>query len=323
MKIINRILDKLLKDESNTFSVLDLGTRYVKCFFIKDSCIERIFIERNTGSSVKAALKLLTDNNLLNKPVKVSLKGLSTLTRYIPFPKLDKEKLRESVGYELSKYIPFSKDEVYFDTSIVNDNYSKQEFLILLAVAKKDFVDLILEELKDAKAIIDTVSLSSIDLINLFFYLHKPLANTAIIDFGFSSTIVNIVRKNTPYLSREIKTPAKDLIEKISRARNIKFDDAEKEFIRLSSKGVVEIGEQFFSGILSEVKNSFDYFEMNAGEGINKIFISGGLSNINGVKEITSEFLGIEVKVWDIMPFKHPSVSYPDIMLAVGLGLSL
>jgi type IV pilus assembly protein PilM len=320
-------IDKFLGTRGNEFVSLDLGGEYIKCLLTKDSKIEDIFIEKNKGQGIKSALDLLTKHGLLSKEVRISLKGPDTLIRYIPFPKVDKSNLRESFTYELSKYIPFSPESVYFDIFTLDENYSKDEFLILLAAVKREFIDSLLRGFEEKRAKIAQITLNSLALMNLLFTTEKLESNLAIIDIGFSSTLLNLIRKDTPYLSRDIKLSGRNLLEKISKAKHLDKEEVEKILIDRGLEGEFsEIGEEVFFELSEEIKNSLDYFEMNVGEQIQNIYLTGGISAIKGIEKIMSTSLGLETKIWNFwnrLDVALPSIlSFPNQMLGVVLGLS-
>lgn len=325
-KLINSTVNKLLLNEDNEFVSLDLGSRYIKAIFSKNSRIEDIFIEENKGSAIKSAVDLLKKHNLLSKKIKVSIKGPDTIIRYVTFPKVNN--IKEAFSYELSKYVPFPADSVYFDIFILDDNYSKTDSLIMLAVAKRTLIDSLLKEFGREKANIVEITLNSLSLINIFSVTEKLDKNTAVADIGFSSLLLNLIRKNLPCLSREIKIGGINIIEKLSRAKNLDKVRAEELLISAQApEELTEIEEDIFSELSEEIKNSFDYFEMNTGERIQNMYITGGLSKINSVDKTLSSSLGIEVKIWT--PWEALKIEFskdiplPKEMLNIVVGLAL
>lgn len=325
-KSIASITNKLFPEQDSEFVALDLGSRYIKGLFYKNNRIEDIFSEENKDNTIKSSVDLLKKNDLLSKKIKISVKGSGTIIRYIAFPKVNN--LKTALSYELSKYIPFPADSVYFDIFIVDENYSKTDFLIILAVAKKIFIDSLLKGFGQEKANIAEITLNNLVLINIFSITEKLEKNTAVIDMGFSSILLNLIKKNTPYLSREIKIGGINIIEKLSRAKNLDKTKAEELLINSQTyEEFEEIEEDIFSELSEEIKNSFDYFEMNTGERIHNILITGGFSKIKNIDKIISSSLGVEVKIWNPWDMLNISLS-KDMplckeMFNVALGLTL
>lgn len=320
-------INQFLEGDTNEFVSLDLGAKYIKGALVKDNKIRKIFAGQNSSSGVKSALDLLKEHSLEGKKVKVALKGPDTIIRYVPFPKVEKGKLKEALTYELSKYVPFSSDSVYFDAAILDDKYSNEEYFILLAVAKKENVDSLLSEFEQGKANVTGITLGSISLLNLFSLANKDDVNLGILDMGFSSTLLSLVKKGMPYLSREIKISGKSVMEKLAQSKNIDKDEVEKILIEGSQEDIVSATEELLVELAEEVRNSFDYFEMNVGEQVQEVLITGGFSTIKGIDENIGSHLGVQIKVWD--PYSNIKLNLPkDLplpkeMLGVVAGLSL
>ncbi|HDN85994.1 MAG TPA: hypothetical protein ENG49_02085 [Candidatus Omnitrophica bacterium] len=322
----NEKTKRLFAYEEKDFVSLDLGARYLKGALVKDGKIGELFIEKKGESA--SAIDFLESKGIHSKEVKFAIKGPETLIRYIPFPKVEKSKLREIFGYELSKYIPFSSEDVYFDISLLDENYSKDEFLILLAAAKKELIDSILSPFRERRVEVKEISLNNLALLNLFFHCkEKKASNTAIIDLGFSSTLLNLVKGEMPYLSREIKVGCFHLIEKISLVKNLSHDKAEEWLV--TSSGVdelIKIGEEPLWELSREVKSSLDYFEMNVGENVEEFYLTGGASSVESVREAISKSLGVKLILWEAaktLDIKAKSFSFPLQMFSTVIGLSL
>ena len=62
----------------------------------------------------------------------------TVILRYLELPIAVKENLRETLGYELEKHVPFAPEEVYFDFQIISEDKSAARLQLLLVVAKKE-----------------------------------------------------------------------------------------------------------------------------------------------------------------------------------------
>ncbi|UCC95313.1 MAG: pilus assembly protein PilM [Candidatus Omnitrophota bacterium] len=325
---LNQMAKVLVHEEENEWVVLDLGARYLKGLFVRENTVTDVFSEKVKSSRVQSASELLKKQGLLYKSVKLSVKGADTLIRYVPFPKVEKNKLKDVFSYEVSKYLPFPQETAYFDVFILDENYSKNEFLVLLAVAKREFVDSLLKDFHAEKIHVKAITLNSIALLNLFSQTVSESSNAAIIDIGFSSTLLNLTKASIPYLSREVKIGVRNFIEHLSRGKQLGVEEAENLLIHSSEEAeVLKVGEEVFFELSSEIRNSFDYFEMNAGESIEKVYLAGGFSQIKGIQKGINSTLGVDTKVWpdkDILRQRYKKdVPFPSQMLGVGLGASV
>jgi Tfp pilus assembly PilM family ATPase len=215
---------------------------------------------------------------------------------------------------------------VYFDLNILDENYSAQEYFILLAVVKKTAVDNLLKEFAEVKADITEITLNSLALINLFSLFQQEKTNIGILDIGFSSSLLTLIKKDTPYLSREIKIGADSILERLATNSNTSKDEMEQLIIK-SDQSITITSEDVFAELFEEIRNSFDYFEMNVGEQVQKVYITGGFSRIKEVQQAMNSFLGVEVILWNPLQTKQVAINLenliPKEMLTVVLGLSL
>ncbi|MFH1771599.1 MAG: pilus assembly protein PilM [Candidatus Omnitrophota bacterium] len=328
-KRFTRYINKLYGagDLGSDFVCLDMGSRIIKACCVKKNLISDIYIEKNTNN-VESAIELLKKNHLTSKRVQIAVKGPDTIIRYVTFPKIEKSGLREAFGYELSKYVPFPTDSLYYDIFILNENYSKDELLILLAVARKELIDGIIDAFEREKITVSGITLGGLALINLFCVNNNQDTNIALVDIGYSSILLNLLKKGIPFLSREIKISGKSIIERFSKSEDTDKETAEKKLIELNDpKSFTEIEGEILFELADEIRNSFDYFEMNTGEQIQEIYISGGFSNIRGVEETLSPLLGIKLKLWD--PWENcrfdakGQIAFPKEALCTLLGISI
>jgi len=216
---------------------------------------------------------------------------------------MEKRKLEQALFYELNKHIPFSPDEVYFDYYILKD-VSPSELSILLAVAKKDFIDNILEVFKALGVGISEINLDSICLINLFLEAcpENKEINSCILDIGSSFSVMTIINKGVPFLTRDVKFSTQDIITIAARAKGLKAAEVEQRVIQGKLTDFLEFVQSSISGLCKEIKSSFDYFEVNKGEPISKLYLSGGLASVKNLEAVFSEALDIEIGILPTVP---------------------
>jgi type IV pilus assembly protein PilM len=234
----------------------------------------------------------------------------------------------------LNKFIPYPPDEVYFDYTILKEINSSQNY-ILLAAAKKDYIDSILDSFKKKGVLISEITLDSISLINLYLdrYPESKKINCCVLDIGHSFSTMNILEKGVPFFSREAKFSAKDVVEIITRIKDLSEKEAGKVLFSLEKNDdLFTLLEENISDWCKEIKNSFDFFELNKGKNLDKLYLSGGLASIPGIADIFSENLEMDTKV--LQPDKSGSLKFSETFpnkeyekykhnLAVSFGLVL
>jgi len=296
-------LSRLFSFKEDDFVGVNIGSYYLKGLAIQKGEITDWFLNRNNGLT-QTIKSIWAEKKFSNKKVKLSVKGSSCLVRCFPFPKMDKKKQRQALFYEMNKFIPFSPSDVYFDSFNLQDINPKED-LVLLAVAKKEFIDTILDSFSKNNISVTQITLDSICLLNLFLGGNKSgqEENAAILDLGYDYSTLSIAYKGVPFLIRDVKFSTKEIFQIISRVKDVSIEDANKWVNSLKDK------REFFKLVFDtlahfcqELKSSFDYFEVNKGEHIEKLYLSGGLVSVEGIEKIFSELLNIKTEVLNIIP---------------------
>ena len=290
--------NKFIKKQAEKFAAINIGNYYTRGLIIEDGEATSYFIERK--EELAAAVKKLRDNKKISaKKVKISIKTPPCLVRYFPFPKMEKKKLNQALFYEMNKFIPFSPEKVYYDFSILKE-ISSTEVSVLLAVVKKEFVNKILEIFGKAGLKVTEINLDSVCLINLFLnnYQDNEKINSCLLDIGYNFSTMTIINKGTPFLTRDVKFSAKEVLQIASRIENKSLEEIEKQlFFPKNSGEFLKLTRDSIFNFCQELKSSFDYFEVNKGEPIHKLYISGGLASIEGIENIFVEALDTEVEI--------------------------
>ncbi len=295
--------------KENDFVGINIGSYYLKGLAVQKGEIVNWFLERNNGLA-QTIKKIWDEKKIPIKRAKLSVKGSSCLVRCFPFPKMEKKKQRQALFYEMSKFIPFSSADVYFDFFNLQDISSKEE-LILLAVAKKEFINSILEAFDKNNISVSQISLDSICLLNLFLSVYKTdkEENAAILDLGYDYSTLSIVHKGTPFLIRDVKFSTKEILQIVSRVKDFSIEDANKWINSLKDKSeFFKLVGDTISRFCQEMKSSFDYFEVNKGEHIDKLYLSGGLVSVEGIENIFFESLDIKTDILNIVPSDKKSL---------------
>jgi len=110
----------------------------------------------------------LRKNSISPAAVFLGMPRDAAIFRYVQFPLAVKENLRDSLGYEMEKYIPLPGDEIYFDYRIVAEDKEKGRLKLLLVAAKKETVDLYLNLATHIGVGISGIEIGSTALANYF-----------------------------------------------------------------------------------------------------------------------------------------------------------
>ncbi len=86
----------------------------------------------------KTINQFIKDEHIASPEIYLAFPGEKAVVRTLKFPLSIKENFRETIRYELEKYVPFSEEQVYHDSRILAEDRKKKEVIILLTVVKKE-----------------------------------------------------------------------------------------------------------------------------------------------------------------------------------------
>ena len=76
----------------------------------------------------------------LSEGANLGLGDPNVVVRYIPMAKMNEGEFRNSLRYEAASHLPFQVEEVNLEGVILKD-LSENQMLVMLAAAKKDFIE--------------------------------------------------------------------------------------------------------------------------------------------------------------------------------------
>ena len=325
--------------EKNSLA-LDIGTSTIKLAklrFLKDNVQLCGFALLASQPDLGQALRNIIQSQEI-KRINISVSAPSAIIRYVKFPKMEKEELRQSLKFEAHRHIPFAVSEVILDTYILRPDLPDNKMLVLMAAVKKDFLSQRLRVIDTAGLRLNVVDIDSLALVNAFNFNYSKedaLKNktVALLNIGASSSNLNILEEGTPVLSRDIQIAGNAITQKIADGLGLDFKSAEELKVNPGKEKpdkVLQAAESVLSNLAQEVRVSFDYYESQNASSVAKIFLSGGGSCFTGLKDTLANLLGIEVEYWN--PLRQINIS-PDLdagkinslssQLAVVAGLGL
>ena len=320
---------------------LDIGTstiKIVKLKFSKDTVELCSFGLEPSQPDPEEALRRVKQSLPATDIANIGVCGSSTVIRYVNFPQMNKDELRQALKFEAQKHIPFSLEEVNFDGYILKEALPDNKMLVLLAAVKKDLISQRLKLIEDAGFKADIIDIDSIALCNAFAFNYQADENPkhkaiALLNIGSSMSNLNILEDGIPCLSRDIHLGGDNFTQKLMEVFGTDFNCAEKLKFNPDKEKAAKITiafEALLTNLAAEVRTSFDYYESQSTSSVVKIFLSGGGSKFAGLKDMLANFLGIEVEYWD--PLKKISISgnldsqrlkEVSEQMAVAIGLAL
>ena len=287
---------------------LDIGTSQIKAVKLKSTKDSLEFIgfaqEPVIQQDVLIPLKKISEAQGINS-ANIAVSGPAVIIRYLNLTQMTPEELKQSLKFEVEKYIPFSAAEVNTDACIIRSGLPDNKMLVLLAAVKKDFLNQRLKLMQEAGLKVNSVDIDSLAMINAFDFNYSQEEKTKVVgllNIGASFSNLNILESGAPVLSRDMQIGGNNLTQKIADIMGIDLKTAENLKInpdKNASAKITSAIDAVLSNLAAEIRTSFDYYESQHASSVDRIILSGGASLSSGLKESLANFLGIGVEYWD------------------------
>ena len=289
--------------------------------------------------SVEAAIRgVFSRSRIRSRRVAVSVSGHSVIVKRLTLPVMSREELEESIQWEARQVIPFDLADVHLDHQVLASAPGREETQVLLVAARKERVASRLEAVAGAGLSPVIVDVDCFALQNAYEanYDSGSPATAALFHIGAAVTNVVVTRGGIPLFTRDLSAGGNQLTGLLQQQLGIDFEEAE----RMKKESALEALEAGPSGallqsatetLLLEIRKSLDLFEAGAeGESIQRAYVSGGCSELEGLIERLQN--GLDLPLEPLDPFKRialgrgvdeESLYRQASSLAVAVGLAL
>ncbi|HEX3703297.1 MAG TPA: type IV pilus assembly protein PilM [Vicinamibacterales bacterium] len=305
-----------------------------------DSIVDGAIID---GAAVADAIKRLFENKAFKaKDVAASLSGNAVIVKKISLPVMTESELAESIQWEAEQYIPFDIQDVNLDYQILDAGTgpnSKGTMDVLLVAAKKEKIADYTGVISQAGRVPVIVDVDAFALQNAYEanYGVDPHAVVVLLNAGASAININILSGDQSIFTRDVALGGNAYTEAVQKELNLPFDAAEQ-----IKKGEAVDGARYedvkpvlhamTDNVLLEIQKTFDFFKATAtSDKIDRIFLSGGASRVDGFAAALADRFGAPVEPFDpfrTIAFDSAKLSLADPesvmpMAAVAVGLAL
>ena len=279
--------------------------------------------------------KLYDDSKIRNRNVVMALPEFSVFTRFLEFPGVKKEELRDSVFFEAKQYIPMSINDVHMSFVVIGFNEEKNAYRVLLVAAPKKIISIYMDIANFADLDLIAIETESVAMGRAMFKSTK-VKDLVMLDFGANSTDMSIMANGFLVFSQSIAIGSDSLTQAIVNKFSFEYSRAE-EFKRnyglvpnvLEGKinsTLVPIVES----ILMEVQRGVEFYKnKTASASPVEYMLNGDGALLPGLSEFVSKNLGVRAQIAN--PWSGISVNdkFKDIVTkggpsySVAIGLAL
>jgi type IV pilus assembly protein PilM len=275
-------------------------------------------------------------------PVATALSGHSVIVKRISLPVMSEAELAESIRWEAEQYIPFDIEDVNLDYKILEGSSLSGEgnMDVLLAAAKKDKINDYVGVISQAGLNAVTVDIAAFALQNAFEanYEFEPTQVVALVDIGAAVSSISVLYGGTSVYWRDINIGGNQYTDAIQKELNLSGEEAERlkrgeEVDGMPYEKVLPILSAVSDDIGTEIQKTLDFFKQisAADEPLERLYLSGGTSQVVHMKESLGERLDAQVEI--LNPFRKITPGsrdatpelinelLPTASVAVGLAL--
>jgi type IV pilus assembly protein PilM len=282
----------------------------------------------DSGAVIDSIQRLFSANKIKTPDVATSVSGNAVIVKKISLPQMTPEELAESIHWEAEQYIPFDIQDVALDYEVVEGSGSGGNMDVLLVAVKKDkigdYTSAISQAGKNAAIVdVDVFAIQNCYEVN---YGIDPGRVIALLNVGASIMNINIVKGGTSIFNRDIAVGGNQYTDAIQKDLNLSFDQAEalKRGARVEGAAPENLGpilRAVSDNIVLEIQKTFDFFKATSSEDrIDRIFLAGGTSKVNGLRELLADRFDAGVEIMN--PFNNviynPREFDPDFIAEIG-----
>jgi type IV pilus assembly protein PilM len=282
----------------------------------------------DSGAVIDAIQRLFSANKIKTNEVATSVSGNAVIVKKISLPQMTQEELAESIHWEAEQYIPFDIQDVALDYELVEGSGSGGNMDVMLIAVKKDKISDYTSAISQAGKTASVVDVDVFALQNCYEvnYGIDPGRVVALLNVGASIMNINIVKGGTSIFNRDIAVGGNQYTDAIQKDLNLSFEQAEnlKKGARVEGAARENLGpilQAVSENIALEIQKTFDFFKATSSEDrIDRIFLSGGTSKVQGLQDLLSDRFEAGVEIMN--PFNNviynPREFDPDFISEIG-----
>jgi len=290
---------------------------------------------KNEAAVTNALISIKEERKLRDKAtVNVSVNGRNVMTRTLKLPIMPIDELNQAVMFEAEKYIPTPIEQLYLDYTILGEAIVDNipQFNILLAAVPKEMVDTLCRVVEGANLKLYGVEIEPLGLYRMWhaYYHDETLVNQAILNMGHTSCNLVVFQNNNIQFTRiipiaglqmteaiiqvaqkevavaiELKhkqhlrqdaTPA-DTAEMIDNVINLDSSSTYDSQMDNGDQQVLKALDDTLISLTQEIQRSIDFYQMQAKVRLDRLIITGGSAELQGLDNYLEAELGIPVLV--------------------------
>lgn len=329
---------------------LDIGSGFIKLVVIDHSKAEPEIVQIATSPLVPDAIVegevmdpvLVSDTvraviesaGLKRTDVVAAVGGHDVIVKPIPMDRMSETDAREVIRWEAEQHVPFDMENVQLDFQILDPEGTGAQMRVLLVAAKRELIENRMSLLADAGITPTIIDVDAFALHNAFEQNYPDALDglVALVNVGHETTNVNLLEHGVPILVRDIPFGSRRLREALQRERGFTMEQAETTLQGKGTEDIRLLVDERVDELAVGIERAAAFIvAQSGGEGIGRVYISGGGAAIPGMVTALGNRLGIRTE--QANPLQRVAVRPevmqtipvdefgPMLMLPVGLAL--
>ena len=253
---------------------------------------------------------------------KISIKSITTL-------EVEEEELNNILTFEAKKMVPLDGSDPVIDYHILGQNNKEIDKIDIILVATTQKIikahNQILKGCDLKNVIFDAVPISLLNCYKFNYTCPKDNVDV-IVNIGCLSTTIIVSGDNQELFTREILIGGHQINLEIIDLQKIDYKTAEHDKIKYGisvfdkddnsdeSSSIQIMQRNIFSELSDEIRKTLRYYmKSKTGISYNKFYISGGSSNIIGLKDFLNNTLNVEFEMLNPLQKIQLSKKIPNI----------
>lgn len=302
---------------SSSVKVIELGEKTGKVCLVKyavlplpEDCIEAHQV-KSYSALTEVLTKFVKDNGYKNHDTAIILSGPQVVTQLIKVPaEFADHQLHTHIELEAEKTIPFELDELSMDFDVVDADGENKEYIeVLLAAAKKDYVNEFIDIMKAVGLNLRIIDVYSCVMARLSMHVAvKQMGWTnsinkviALIDIGHDILTVTVFKNERQLYLKEQNFGGRELNNVIREEHSVDYAQAEKLKLHYSDPNISNLIDNFRDQLSMQIYQMLQFFYASAfANKIDHVFLLGGGAVLKDLEMALEEKINLPVKKLDI-----------------------
>jgi type IV pilus assembly protein PilM len=271
----------------------------------------------NHGALVDALKTLTSRIHLRGKSVAMAVSGNAAIIKRLTIPHMEGAALDEQMEWEVQQNIPYAREEVFVDHTVLVEQTPEGQMEVLLAAAKKEIVEQYTHVMGDAGLQVDVIDTAAFAVQNAVESSvgFAPGETVAIINVGATFSTLNIVSNGLPVFTRDVSAAGNTYTEAIQQRLAVSLEGAEAYKVGGASAAGADVVPQEVHRILAQVseqvagefQRSLDFYVSDAVDAhLSRIILTGGTALVPQLPKAVQDRARIPVHILD--PFARVEV---------------